>query len=96
MFLEYYRVVKVCDGNVKGEQFDFLGIATLGFLGKLCKDRQGGGLGTQFLRQIEQAVKLHGVEHLFLQTSEDVPAYRFYQKNGFVPLQGHVSLTKQL
>lgn len=65
---------------------------------ELCirTDRQGGGLGTQFLRQIEQAVKLHGVEHLFLQTAEDVPAYRFYQKNGFVPLQGHASLTKQL
>lgn len=59
-------------------------------------DRQGGGIGTRFLHQIEEAVRLLGVEHIFLQTSEDVPAYHFYQKNGFEPLRRHVSLTKKL
>lgn len=64
---------------------------------ELCirTDRQGGGIGTHFLHEIEEAVKQLGVEQIFLQTSEDVPAYHFYQKNGFIPLQGHISLTRK-
>lgn len=58
------------------------------------RDRQQEGLGTVFLSEIESYVKDVGVNHMFLQTERDVPAYAFYTKNGFSELEGHVSLAK--
>ena len=37
-----------------------------------------------------------GVDHTFLQTENNVPAYAFYRKNGFTELEGHVSLVRKL
>ena len=34
------------------------------------------------------------VNHLYLQTDRSMPAYRFYQKNGFTDLEEHASLFK--
>ena len=59
-------------------------------------DSQGNGLGTLFLNQIEAAVKAKGMRYLFLQTETDVPAYRFYLKNGFKTLENDISLAKKL
>lgn len=58
------------------------------------RDRQQKGLGTVFLGEIESYVKDIGVNHIFLQTERDAPAYAFYKKNGFSKLEGHVSLVK--
>jgi len=65
---------------------------------ELCirTDRQGQGLGTLFLKEIEKAIKELGLVQIFLQTESSVPAYEFYQKNGFTDLNGHVSLAKRI
>ena len=59
-------------------------------------DRQGRGLGTLFLKEIEKAIKALGLTQIFLQTESTVPAYDFYQKNGFCELKEHVSFAKRL
>lgn len=46
-------------------------------------DKQGQGIGTEFLQAVEEYVKELNVTHIFLQTERTVPAYNFYQKNGF-------------
>lgn len=68
------------------------------YIEELCirTDKQGSGTGTYFLKEIEKAVKELGIVRIFLQTENNVPAYRFYQKNGFQELTEHVSFTKQL
>lgn len=58
-------------------------------------DRQGKGVGTEFLNEIEKYIKNKNVTHIFLQTERTVPAYDFYVKNGFKELNGHVSLVKE-
>ncbi len=55
---------------------------------------QNKGLGTLFLNEVEKYVKETGVNHIFLQTERNVPAYSFYRKNGFTELEGHASLVK--
>ena len=62
----------------------------------ISRERQGQGLGTQFLHMIEDYMRDIGLDHIFLQTENSVPAYRFYTKNGFSELEGHVSLVKKL
>ncbi len=68
------------------------------YINELCirTDKQGLGAGSFFIRKIEQAVKENGIEHIFLQTGADVPAYRFYKKNGFTELEKQVSFVKEL
>lgn len=57
-------------------------------------DKQGVGIGTAFLKKIEEYVKSKQITHIFLQTERNVPAYHFYQRNGFVELKDHVSFVK--
>lgn len=66
------------------------------YLDELCihPDAQGKGLGTTFIRLIEQYAKNKGLCGIFLQTDNDMPAYRFYQKLGFEELPTHVSFFK--
>ena len=59
-------------------------------------DRQGGGLGTLFLKEIEKAIRDLGLTQIFLQTESTVPAYGFYRKNGFDELKEHVSFAKRI
>ncbi len=59
-------------------------------------EKQGLGLGTLFLNEIEKGIKALGLTKIFLQTEKTVPAYRFYQKNGFIELKEHVSFAKQI
>ncbi len=68
------------------------------YIDELCiqTDKQGNGVGTYFLKEIEKAIKEIGLVQIFLQTESTVPAYGFYQKNGFSVLKEHVSFTKQI
>ena len=68
------------------------------YIDELCirTDRQGTGLGTLFLQEMEHAIREAGMVQIFLQTSADVPAYQFYRKNGFQELKGHVSFQKRI
>lgn len=56
--------------------------------------KQGKGMGTTFLKAVEEYARERQVTHIFLQTERRVPAYNFYQKNGFIELKDHVSLVK--
>lgn len=60
----------------------------------LASNRQGEGLGSLFMREIEHLAKEKDVTHIFLQTERTVPAYDFYTKNGFTELADHVSMFK--
>ena len=57
---------------------------------------QGKGIGSRFMKMIESDVKKRGLSGIFLQTDNDKPSYKFYQKNGFSELSAHVSLYKKL
>ena len=57
-------------------------------------EKQGMGAGTAFLKEVEEFAKSKQITHIFLQTERTVPAYEFYQKNGFTELEDHVSLYK--
>lgn len=57
---------------------------------------QGKGLGTAFFDMISDYAAQLGIDHIFLQTEKSVPAFGFYQKNGFTELEGHVSLVRRL
>ena len=59
-------------------------------------DRQGLGLGTIFMQAVERDIRKMGLTQIFLQTGADVPAYRFYLRNGFTELKGHVSFAKRI
>ena len=48
------------------------------------------------LSEIEKAIKELGLVQIFLQTESNVPAYSFYQKNGFCELKEHISFVKQI
>jgi len=68
------------------------------YIFEFCIDteKQGKGLGTDFLNKIEKFAESKKITHIFLQTERTVPAYDFYQKNGFSELKDHVSLFKNL
>ena len=57
---------------------------------------QGQGIGSAFMQMIEADVVKRGLAGIFLQTDNDKPSYRFYQKNGFNELSSHVSFYKNL
>lgn len=65
---------------------------------ELCirTDKQGNGIGTYFVKEIERGIKEIGLVQIFLQTENNVPAYGFYQKNGFHELKGHISFAKRI
>lgn len=65
---------------------------------ELCvrTDKQCNGIGTYFVKQIEKEIKELGLSQIFLQTESSVPAYGFYQKNGFLELKEHVSFVKRV
>lgn len=60
------------------------------------REKQGSGCGTKFLGLLEQDLKANQMTHIFLQTEHDVPAYKFYKKNGFTEMTTHVSFFKEL
>ncbi len=57
-------------------------------------EKQGKGVGTAFLKKVEEHAKAKQITHIFLQTERTVPAYEFYRKNGFTEATEHVSLYK--
>ncbi len=68
------------------------------FIDELCVARgmQGKGIGGRFLEAVEAYLSENGICQMFLQTENNVPAYRFYLKNGFSELAGHVSFSKRI
>lgn len=60
----------------------------------ITTEHQGKGFGTEFIKDIIEYVKHMNVNHIFLQTERELPAYSFYKKAGFKELEGHASLVK--
>jgi aminoglycoside 6'-N-acetyltransferase I len=65
---------------------------------EFCVDRsmQGQGVGSCFLKEIEEYLSKNGISQIFLQTEQCVPAYAFYVHRGFRELEGHVSFAKKI
>ena len=59
-------------------------------------DLQGQGVGSRFMKMIEDDILNRGLCGIFLQTDLDKPSYRFYKKNGFGELDKHVSFYKKV
>ena len=59
-------------------------------------DLQGQGVGSRFMKMIEDDILNRGLCGIFLQTDSDKPSYRFYKKNGFGELDKHVSFYKKV
>lgn len=55
---------------------------------------QGAGVGSEFLRLIEQDVKCKGMNAIVLTTEKGFPSEKFYLKNGFSKLEELVCLAK--
>ncbi|MDE7170612.1 MAG: GNAT family N-acetyltransferase [Oscillospiraceae bacterium] len=68
------------------------------YVDELCisTPKQGQGIGTLFLREIESACVELGLTHIFLLTENDVPAFKFYKKQGFYELEHSATFAKKL
>ena len=66
------------------------------FIDEFCisTKEQGRGSGSQFMREIQEALIELGIHHTFLMTERNVPAFEFYQKQGFELLENHVAFVK--
>ncbi len=62
----------------------------------ISRNHQGVGLGTKFLKAIEQELADRDIKQMFLLTERSVPAYTFYKKNDFIELTDHVSFLKKV
>ena len=67
-------------------------------INEFCVDRQmqGKGIGSSFMKAVEAYLAEHGISQIFLLTEKDVPAYSFYQRNGFTELTDNVSFAKRI
>ena len=62
----------------------------------VLSEKQRGGIGSQVMAQLEIKLAGYGVEAISLHTSRSLPAFGFYQKNGYEELTENVSFMKQL
>ena len=62
----------------------------------ISRNKQGMGIGTRFLKDVERYILDRDVPRIFLMTERAVPAYHFYKKNDFIELPDHISFTKKL
>ncbi|MCC5894560.1 MAG: GNAT family N-acetyltransferase [Alkalibacterium sp.] len=62
----------------------------------ISREEQSKGVGSVFLDQIEAVLSKQGIKHLTLNTEKTVPAYSFYQKNGFSELSESVFMAKKI
>lgn len=49
----------------------------------ILPELQQNGIGSKFISEIEAILSQKGIAHIVLLTERNVPAYRFYKKNGF-------------
>ena len=66
-------------------------------INEFCVDRhsQGKGIGTAFMKAIESYLSDKEIHQIFLLTDKGVPAYTFYQRNGFTEQIGNVAFAKK-
>ena len=56
------------------------------YLREMCVSRkiQGQGVGTKFLNKLNETLETHKVKNIYLATDRNIPAAKFYEKNGFI------------
>ncbi len=59
------------------------------------QDCQGEGLGTLLLQYVQQDVMSKGIQAITLITERNLPASKFYQKNGFYTADSFVLMKKK-
>lgn len=57
---------------------------------------QGQGLGTKFIKLIEEYLIKIDIHTIYLQTAKDAPAYQFYKKRGFSEIDGDTAFFKEI
>jgi aminoglycoside 6'-N-acetyltransferase I len=62
----------------------------------ISRKRQNQGAGSIFLALINNILSTEEIRHITLATEKTVPAYQFYQKNGFSVLKDSVYLVKKI
>lgn len=62
----------------------------------ILPDRQQSGTGSAFIEELEKILAEKGIEYIVLLTERNVPAYRFYKKNGFREKEENVFFVKAL
>ena len=62
----------------------------------ILPDRQQSGTGSAFIKEMEKILAEKGIEYIVLLTERNVPAYRFYKKNGFREKEENVFFVKAL
>lgn len=55
-------------------------------------NEQGKGIGSKFIKEIEEDINKDGMNGIMLNTEKEFPSYKFYRKNGFKELEGLVVL----
>jgi len=62
----------------------------------IIPDRQRNGAGSRMISLIEDRLAKAGVINIYLHTSRTIPAYGFYIKNGYLPVDDNVYFMKEL
>lgn len=89
--LENDEVVGLCLGMkkpwIKGLEY---------YINDFCikSERQGSGIGSEFLAEIENEIALLGMDGLILNTEKSFDSAKFYLKNGFKQLSDLIVLGK--
>ena len=93
MVCEGDRVVAVCLGHRRswwmGKEL---------FIDEFCVDNeiQGNGIGTMLINFMWEYLSQEGYERFILLTNKDIPAQKFYLKNGFKTNDDRLSMVKKL
>lgn len=66
------------------------------YIDQFCVDTkfQGQGIGSQFLKLIEEDIRKNGMNAIMLNTERGFPSEKFYIKNGFKILEELIILAK--
>ncbi len=62
----------------------------------VSRECQNQGAGSRFLTLMNGILSEKGIRHIALTTEKDVPAYPFYQKNGFRDLERSVYMVRKV
>ena len=67
------------------------------FIDEFCvaRDQQGKGIGSSFMKAVEDFLTERQIVQIFLLTERDVPAYTFYTHRGLRELEGNVAFAKR-
>jgi GNAT superfamily N-acetyltransferase len=55
---------------------------------------QGKGIGSRFMKAIEENIRRKGLGGIILNTEKGFPSQRFYEKNGFKVIKDMIILVK--